>query len=113
MISEKMSVLEYPVRLCRDPNKVEVHIRDASNRIIAANLIGRDAAEIVQRMNGYTNPVIRLTKETQTDWERHLDALGFSKGFKDRLSQCVNNLDEFFGLTPAEALQQGWLDYPD
>lgn len=57
--------------------------------------------------------ILRLTYETQARWESDLDALGFAEGFKDRLSQCVNNLDGFFGFTPREALQQGWYDYAE
>jgi hypothetical protein len=55
----------------------------------------------------------KLNPENQSDWEIELDRLGYSSGmsFHVRLSQCVNNLDEFAGLTPREALQQGWLDY--
>jgi hypothetical protein len=56
---------------------------------------------------------LRLTTENQTEWEAALDELGHNEGFHDRLSQCVDNLEEFAGLTPREALQQGWYDYPD
>ena len=55
----------------------------------------------------------KLTVDNLKDWEADLDLLGFKDGFKDRLSQCVDNLAEFIGLTPREALQQGWYDYPD
>ncbi len=56
---------------------------------------------------------LKLTTENQAAWEAALDELGHSEGFRDRLSQCVDNLEEFAGLTPREALQQGWYDYPD
>lgn len=43
--------IQYPVRVCRDLGNPEVHIRDASNRIIAAHLIGIIAQEIVDALN--------------------------------------------------------------
>jgi hypothetical protein len=56
---------------------------------------------------------LKLTAENQSAWEQALDELGHGEGFRDRLSQCVDNLEEFAGLTPRQALQQGWYDYPD
>lgn len=48
--------IQYPVRLERDPDTPEVHIRDASDRIIAAHLIGIIAQEIVDALNLYGCP---------------------------------------------------------
>lgn len=56
---------------------------------------------------------ILLTADNLVQWEQALDALGHREGFRDQLSKCVDNLAEFEGLTPREALQQGWYDYPD
>jgi hypothetical protein len=54
-------VFRYPLRIVRDPESVLVHIRDATNRIIADKMIGRDAKEIVDILNeraGYVpNPL--------------------------------------------------------
>lgn len=46
-----MSGIKLPVRIGRDTGSVAVHIRDASNRIVAANLIGIDATEIEAALN--------------------------------------------------------------
>ena len=46
-------MIQYPVRLERDPDTPEVHIRDASNRIIAAHLVGIVAQEIVEALNAH------------------------------------------------------------
>lgn len=56
---------------------------------------------------------LKLTEDNVLAWEAALDDLGHRHGFKDNLSECVDNLVEFKGLTPREALQQGWYDYPD
>jgi hypothetical protein len=43
--------IQYPVRIGRDPDTPEVHIRDASNCVIAAHLVGIIAQEIVDALN--------------------------------------------------------------
>lgn len=56
---------------------------------------------------------LRLSAANVVEWEGALDQLGHAEGFHDNLSACVDNLAEFNNLTPREALQQGWYDYPD
>lgn len=56
---------------------------------------------------------LKLKESNLLEWEAALDDLGHREGFKDNLSECVDNIEEFSGLTPREALQQGWYDYPD
>lgn len=72
------------------------------------NCVGQGECEFCR--TPYTR---KLTPENQTEWEADLDLIGFQDGFKDRLSQCVDNMEEFAGLTAREALQQGWYDYAD
>jgi hypothetical protein len=71
------------------------------------------ASELVADLQTSKDDTLRLTEQNVLEWEDALDDLGHREGFKDKLSECVDNLAEFKGLTPREALQQGWYDYPD
>lgn len=45
-------------------------------------------------------------------WCKALDNIGYAFGFHEPISKCVDNEKEFApGTTPAEAFQEGWLDY--
>lgn len=66
-------MIHRPVRLERDPERVEVHIRDASNRVIASGLIGIDAQEIVATLNAQAAPRSRSKKQKIEDQLRESD----------------------------------------
>lgn len=61
------SPIVYPVRVQYDVGSIWIHIRDASNRVIAAGLLGRDAHEICRALN-IANPAQPETHRRTTEY---------------------------------------------
>ena len=89
-------MIKYPVTLERDPGRIEVHIKDASGRVIADRLIGTDAHEIVEALNAYAAPRSRARKKKIEDQLRESDVTAQLSGGRedvvygphDSLPQC-------------------------
>lgn len=75
--------IQLPVRIERDPGCVEVHIRDASNRVIAPDLIAIDAQEIVEALNAKAAPRRRSKRRPLADELRDSDILAQTAGRTD------------------------------